>query len=92
MAAPFAARPVLAGPQHVLAPLKVWVLIEDPVTFHDVAGVNLAGAEALQHVGAVVHELHHVSHQIRPVVDPQPVGSSILRVKINESVIIMLFR
>lgn len=61
MTAPLTTSPVLSRAQEVLASPVVCVLIEDPVTFHDVAGVNVMEAEALVHIGAVVHELHHVS-------------------------------
>lgn len=81
MTAPVTTNPVLSRAQEILAPPVVRMLIEDPVTFHNVARVNVMVAEALPHVGAVVHELRHVSHQIRPVVEPQLVGSSILCVK-----------
>lgn len=62
-------------------PPVVRVLIKDPATLHDGAGVNVTEAETLMHVGAVFHEFHHVSHHVRPVVDLQLVGSSILDVK-----------
>lgn len=90
MAAPFTTGSVLSGAQEILASPVVRVLVEDPVTFHDVAGVNVMVAEALVHIGAVIHELHHVSHHVRPVEDPHPVGSSIL-CEINQNIIIMLF-
>lgn len=81
MAAPVTTGPVLSGAHEILASPVVRVLVEDPETFHDVAGVNVTVAEAVVHVGAVIHELHGVSHHVRPVVDPHLVGSSILYVK-----------
>lgn len=78
MAAPVTAGPVLSGAHEILASPEVGVLVEDPVTLHDVAGVNVTEAEAVVHAGAVIHELHAVSHHVGPVVDPHPVGSSIL--------------
>lgn len=78
VAAPVTAGPVLSWAQEVLASPVVGVLVEDPVTLHNVAGVNVVVAEAIIHVGAVIHELHCVSHHVRPVVDPHPIGSSIL--------------
>lgn len=58
MAAPVTAGPVLPGTQDVLAPSVVGVLVEDPVSFQDVAGVNVTVMEAVVHVGTVIHELH----------------------------------
>lgn len=81
MAAPVTTGPVLSRAQEILATPVVRVLVEDPVTLHDVAGVNVTEAEALVHVGAVIGELHCVSHHVRPVVDPHPVGSSVLDAK-----------
>lgn len=81
VAAPVTTGPVLSGAQEILASPVVRVLVEDPETLHDVAGVNVTVVEALVHVGAVIHELHCVSHHVRPVVDPHPVRSSILYVK-----------
>lgn len=62
MAAPVTTGPVLARAQEILSSLVVGMLVEDPETFQNVAGVNITVAEALVHVGAVIHELHHVSH------------------------------
>lgn len=81
VAAPVTTGPVLSGAQEILASPVVGVLIEDPETFHDVAGVNVTVAEAFIYIRAVIHELHGVSHHVRPVVDPHLVGSSILYVK-----------
>lgn len=81
MAAPLTTGPVLSGAHEILASPVVRVLVEDPETLHDIAGVNVAVMEAIVHIGAVVHELHGVSHHVRPVVDPHPVGSSILYAK-----------
>lgn len=78
VAAPIAASPVLAGAEEVLTTPVVGVLIEHPVTFHDIGGEDVTVAETLVHIGAVVHELHHVTRHLRPVVDPHPVGSSVL--------------
>lgn len=78
MATPVATGPVLSGPQEVLASPVVRVLVEDPVALHDVAGINVTEAETVVHVGAVVHELHALSHHLRPVVDSHLVGSSVL--------------
>lgn len=78
MAAPVTTGPVLPRAQEILASPVVRMLIEDPVALHDVAGINVTEAEAVIHVGAVIHELHSVSHHIRPVVDSHPVGSPVL--------------
>lgn len=81
VAAPVTTGPVLSRAQEKLASPVVRVLVEDPVALHDIAGVNITVAEALVHIGAVIHELHCVSQQVGPVIDPHPVGSSILYVK-----------
>lgn len=78
VAAPVATGPVLSRAKEILASPVVGVLVEDPVTLHDVAGENVTVAEAVIHVGAVIHKLHWVSHHVWPVVDPHPVGSPIL--------------
>lgn len=81
MAAPVTTGPVLSRAQEILASPIVRVLVEDPVTLQDTAGVNVTIAEAVIHIGAVIHELHCVSQQVGPIIDPHPVGSSILYVK-----------
>lgn len=81
MAAPVTTSPVLSRAHEILSSPVVRVLVEDPVTFQNVAGVNIIVAEAFIHVGAVIYELHHVSHEVRPVVDPHLVGSPVLCVK-----------
>lgn len=80
MAAPVTTGPVLSRAQEILASPVVRVLVEDPETLHDVTGVNVTVVETLIHVRAVIHEFHHLSHHVRPVVDPHLVGSSILYV------------
>jgi len=90
VAAPVVAGPVLSGAQEILASPVVGVLVEDPETLHDVAGVNVTVAEAVVQVGAVVHELHCVSHHVRPVVDPHLVGSPILCAGKNQNTIIII--
>lgn len=84
VAAPIAASPVLAGAEEVLTTPVVGVLIEHPVTFHDIGGEDVTVAETLVHIGAVVHELHHVTRHLRPVVDSHSVGSSVLLVEETE--------
>lgn len=81
VAAPFSVSSVLSGAQEILAPPVVGVLVENPVALHDVAGVNVMVTETIVHVGAVIHEFHHVSHHVGPVVCPHPVGSPVLQVK-----------
>ena len=78
VAAPVAAGPVLAGAHEVLAAPVVGVLVEDPVALHDVAGEDVVVVVAVVHVGAVLHELHHLAHHLRPVVHPHPVGAPVL--------------
>lgn len=81
VAAPVSVGPILSWAQEKLAPPVVGVLVENPVALHDVAGVNVTEMEAIVHVGAVIHELHHVSHHVGPVIDPHLVGSPVLQVK-----------
>lgn len=78
MAAPVTTGPVFSGAQEVLAPPVVRMLVEDPVTLQNVAGVNVTVAEAVVEIGAVVHYLHRMSCQVRSVVDPHSVGPSVL--------------
>lgn len=78
MATPVTAGPVLAGAQEILTSPVVGVLIEHPVALHDIGGEDVTMAETLIHVGAVVHEFHHVARHLRPVVNSHFVGSSVL--------------
>lgn len=76
--APVAVPPVLPGPQEVLPASVVGVLIEDPIAVHDITGVHVAVMETVRHTGTVIHELHHVTAEVRLLVDSQSVGASIL--------------
>lgn len=38
----------------------------------------MAVVETVRHTGTVIHELHHVTTEVRLLVDAQPVGASIL--------------
>lgn len=80
-APPVPTRPVLSGAQEILPSPVVGMLVEDPVALHDITGVDVTVMKALVHVGAVIHELHHVPHHVGPVVEPHPVGPSVLQAK-----------
>lgn len=77
-APPVHAAAVLAGTQEELAPPVVGVLVEHPVALDHVGGEDVTVTEAVEDVGAVVHELHHVTSQVGTVVDPHAVGASVL--------------
>lgn len=75
---PVAIPPVLPSSQEVLSASVVGVLVEDPVSIHNVTGVNMAVVETVRHTGTIVHELHHVATKVRLLEDAQPVGATIL--------------
>lgn len=75
---PVAVPPVLPSSQEVLPAPVVGVLVEDPVSIHDVTRVHVAVVETVRHTGAIVHELHHVAAKVRLLEDAQPVGATIL--------------
>lgn len=70
---PVAELPVLAGMHEVLAPPIAGMLVQGPVAFHHIAGVDVPVAEALLHRLAVVAELHHLTLEVRALVDAQAV-------------------
>ncbi len=45
------------------------MLIEDPVTIHHVARVDVIRMEALEQGGAVISQLHHLACEFRALVD-----------------------
>lgn len=63
-AAPVTMLVVLARAQEVLMAPVVWVLVEDPVALHNIAGGNVSPVEAVLQVGAVVAQLHHLSPKV----------------------------
>lgn len=75
---PVAIPPVLPSSQEVLSASVVGVLVEDPVSIHNITGVNMAVVETVRHTGTIIHELHHVAAKVRLLKDAQPVGASIL--------------
>lgn len=70
---PVAEFAVLARPKEVLAAAVVGVLIQGPVSLKDVAGVDVAVAEALLDRLTVVCELHHVTLEVRALIDAHPI-------------------
>lgn len=71
--APVAELPVLAGMHKVLAPSIAGMLIQGPVAFHHIAGVDVPAAEALLHGFAVVTKLHHLTLEVWALIDAQAV-------------------
>lgn len=39
----------------------------------------MAVVETVRHIGTVIHELHHMTAEVRLLIDTQSVGASILR-------------
>lgn len=70
--------PILARAKEVLTTPVVGVLMEDPITLHDVGRGDVPAVEALVQVGAVLHHLHVLTPEVRALVDLHPVVSSIL--------------
>lgn len=66
---------ILSGWHEILTALKTGVLIEGPVSLHDIARVNAAALEAFMDGPAVITEFHHLTLEIWPIVDPYAVGS-----------------
>lgn len=83
-AAPLAVPPVLAGPQEVLAPPVVGVLMQYPVALHDVDGGDVAGVESLVQVGAVVLQLQVLAAKVGLLEDLHPVVAVVLRERTSE--------
>lgn len=75
---PVAIPPVLPCSQEVLSASVVGVFIEDPVAIHNITGVHMAVMETVRHTGTVIHELHHVTTEVRLLIYTQSVGASIL--------------
>ena len=75
---PLAEAPVLAGPQVVVAPPVVGVLVQQPVAIHHVAGVEVGEAEAVHEVGAVLHQLHHLTPHVEVLEQPHPEAAAVL--------------
>lgn len=67
--------PVFTLLQQVLVPPVVWMLMEDPGAFLDVSRVNVTVAPAVQQVGQVVTELHHLAAEVWTFVDAEPVSA-----------------
>ena len=63
-ASPLAVPPVLAGAQEILAAPVVGVLVEHPVALHHIEGGDVAGVETLHQVGAVLTQLHVLTHEV----------------------------
>lgn len=55
--------------------MVVGVLVQGPVTVHDVAGVDVTAAEMILHRLTVLAELHHLALEVGPLVDAYAVGA-----------------
>lgn len=67
---------VLARLEEVLTAAEVGMLVHGPVSLQDVAGEDVAVAEALLDRLTVVSELHRVALEVRAVVDAHPVRTT----------------
>ena len=63
-AAPFAEPLVLPRPNEVHASPVVRVLIEQPISFGNVAGEDVIPVETIHDAGTVVHEVHHLTAEL----------------------------
>lgn len=77
-ASPVAVPPVLAGSEVVHPALVVGLIVQQPVAVHHVTGVEVGHAEAVLDVWAVVHQLVHLARHVGALVQPHPVGASML--------------
>ena len=71
--------PVLSRPEVPHPASVVGLLVHQPVAVHHMAGHAAAGPVVAVHEGiAVLHHLVHLAHEVLLLVDPHPVGSSVL--------------
>lgn len=67
-AAPLAEPLVLSGPNQVHPSPVVRVLIEEPVAVGYVAGEDVVYVETVHDAGAVVHQVHHLTSKLDPLI------------------------
>lgn len=72
---PVAELAILARRHEILTASITGVLIEGPVSIHDIARVNAAALETFMNGLAVITEFHHLTLEIWPIIDPNAVGS-----------------
>lgn len=75
---PVAVSPVLSWPQVVDSALVVWLIVQQPVAIHHVAGVEVRHAEAVLQIWTVIHQLVHLPGHVEAFVKPHLVGASVL--------------
>lgn len=80
--------PVLPGSEVPHPALVVRILVHEPVAIHHVARHAAAGPVVTIHDGvAVVRHVHHLAHEVLPLVHPHPVGTSVLIWRRNKGTI-----
>lgn len=75
---PLVESPVLARAHEVLAAPVVRVFIEDPVSLLDVTGVDIVKVKAVVKRGTVIRQLHHLTSELRTLVNHHPVRALLL--------------
>lgn len=78
-APPLVKPPVLTGAHQILTSSVMRMLVEDPVSSHHVAGVDVGGMEVLKQGGDVFRQLHHLAAKLGPFVQHHLVSSFGLR-------------
>lgn len=78
-ASPLDEPPVLAGTHEVLASPVMRMLVEDPVSAHHVAGVDVSGAKVFVEGGNVFGQLHHLPPELGTLVQHHFVSDLALR-------------
>lgn len=69
---------VLALLQQVLASPVVGMLVEDPDAFLNLSRVNFMEAPAVQQVGQVITELHHLTAEVWMLIDADSMPAGML--------------
>lgn len=75
MAPKYSVSPVLAWSQEVLLSSVVWPLIENPISFKNMARLDIAVMKFIKNRRAVMCELHYPASEVNPFVDSDLVGA-----------------
>lgn len=75
---PLIEPPVFTRAHQVLAAPVMGMLVEDPVAFLHIAGVDVVVVEALIQGGAVVSQLHHLASELRALINHHSVRTLVL--------------
>lgn len=67
-ATPLAKPLVLSRPYQVHPAPVVWVLVEEPVAVGHVAGEDVVYVEAVHDTGTVIHQIHHLTSKLYPLI------------------------